>query len=92
MFLRLEWLKTLKKWHLCNNGPNHRVLSSSGDSWGSTGYYMRFFKHYGLRLVTNLLKKDNFNWGPVAEQAFERLKLAMTQAPVQGLPNFKKSF
>lgn len=39
-----------------------------------------------------LTKKDNFNWGPETQQAFQTLKLLMTSAPVLALPNFLKPF
>jgi len=38
------------------------------------------------------LKKDSFHWFEGAEQAFERLKQAMTMAPVLALPNFDEDF
>ncbi|KAL5832702.1 hypothetical protein ACOSQ3_016376 [Xanthoceras sorbifolium] len=61
---------------------------------GLTGYYQRFIKHYGLvaRLLTSMLKKDNFEWTEEARLAFEDLKMAMTQTPVLALPNFDKTF
>ncbi|GKE82131.1 ty3-gypsy retrotransposon protein [Tanacetum coccineum] len=39
-----------------------------------------------------MLKKDQFSWTPVAEDAFIRLKNTMTQAPVLALPDFSKIF
>ncbi|CAA0831231.1 Uncharacterized mitochondrial protein AtMg00860 [Striga hermonthica] len=39
-----------------------------------------------------LLKKDQFKWGKEAEEAFNRLKGAMTPALVLALPNFDQPF
>ena len=42
--------------------------------------------------MTNLLKKDNFNWDVDATAAFETLKSALTQPPVLAIPDFSKAF
>ena len=42
--------------------------------------------------MTNLLKKDNFNWDVDTIAAFETLQSALTQAPVLAIPDFSKAF
>ena len=61
---------------------------------GLTGYYRRFIKNYALisQPLTSLLKKHSFHWNESAEQAFMKLKNAMIEAPVLGLPDFTQEF
>jgi hypothetical protein len=62
---------------------------------GLTGYYKKFVRHYGTiaKPLTRLLQgKHLWNWTEASQQAFDKLKVAMTQTPVLALPNFEIPF
>ncbi|GAU44596.1 hypothetical protein TSUD_187860 [Trifolium subterraneum] len=61
---------------------------------GLTGYYRRFIKSYAkiASPLTDLLKKEAYQWNDQAALAFQQLKTAVTTAPVLALPNFKMPF
>ncbi|GKD07695.1 putative mitochondrial protein [Tanacetum coccineum] len=44
------------------------------------------------RVLTDLLKRDNFYWSNEATQAFKNLQEAMTRIPVLALPDFSQEF
>lgn len=57
---------------------------------GLTGYYRRFVKNYGqiAKPLTDQLRKNEFSWNEAATNAFQALKVAVTNIPVLVLPDF----
>ncbi|GJX79855.1 ribonuclease H-like domain-containing protein [Tanacetum coccineum] len=59
-----------------------------------TGYYRHLIKGYATMAapLTDLLRKDNFNWGVQEAPAFEELKQQLSTTPVLSLPYFNHVF
>ncbi|KAL6222301.1 hypothetical protein ACLB2K_005693 [Fragaria x ananassa] len=58
------------------------------------GYYRLFIRHFGIiaQPLNDLLRHDNFHWTPASDEAFSKLKQAITTAPVLAWPDFSKPF
>lgn len=61
---------------------------------GLLGYYRKFMQNYGkiTTPITNMLKKDSFEWTSALIEAFDKLKLTRIEGRVLSLPDFSKSF
>ncbi|GJU48942.1 putative mitochondrial protein [Tanacetum coccineum] len=81
-------VKAMQEWHVPMNIKKLRGFL------GLTCYYRRFIKDYAIisNPLTDLLKKNSFEWSSDAQVAFESLKSAMINALVLALPNFQEEF
>ena len=64
---------------------------------GLAGYFREFIPHYAtiafpLSELTGKTKPEKLQWGPEQQQAFERLRQALTSKPVLRPPNMNKPF
>jgi hypothetical protein len=82
-------VKDILEW----NSPTtvHQVRSFLG----LAGYYRRFIPDFSkiVKPITGLLKNDtNFDWSSKCNEAFEQLKVLLTNAPVLAQPDIEKPF
>ncbi|GFT51058.1 retrovirus-related Pol polyprotein from transposon 17.6 [Trichonephila clavipes] len=59
------------------------------------GWYQKFIQNYAdiCELLYRLKKKGvKFNWSAEAQDSFNKVKRAITEAPVLQLPNFQEQF
>ncbi|GFW39840.1 retrovirus-related Pol polyprotein from transposon 17.6 [Trichonephila clavipes] len=62
---------------------------------GMAGWYQKFIPHYAdiCEPLYRLKKKEaKFNWSTEAQHSFNKVKRALTEAPVLQLPNFQEQF
>jgi hypothetical protein len=60
---------------------------------GHTGYYKKCVHHYGkiAKPLTDLLKKNAFQWTPSTEKSFTELKNFMCTTPILVAHDFNKT-
>lgn len=74
--------------------PQPQSAQELGGFLGLAGYYRCFIKAFGsiAAILTQLPRKDCFDWSDGAAMAFQTLKKTLSTAPVLHLPNFNQPF
>jgi hypothetical protein len=74
--------------------PKPKNISKLRGFLGLAGYYRRFVKNYAhlTAPLTNLLKKNSFQWNLEAQKCFENLKNIMSKTPILATLDFSKPF
>jgi len=82
-------IKAIQEWLTPQNVGDVRSFH------GLASFYRRFVPNFSSLAspLNELVKKDTpFCWAEKHEQAFQRLKAQLTNAPILALPNFAKTF
>ena len=77
------------------NFPQPTTVENVRSFLGLCGYYRSFVKGFAsiASPLNVLLKKDRpFSWGAVQEESFEKLKTALTTAPILVFPDYQRPF
>lgn len=74
--------------------PSPRNVKELRSFLGLAGYYRRFVRQYATIAgpLTDLLRKETFQWNEWEQVAFETLKQALGSTPVLALPDFSLEF
>ncbi|KAF8054126.1 hypothetical protein N665_1346s0001 [Sinapis alba] len=84
-----EKIKAVQDW------PTPTTIGHVRSFHGLASFYRRFVKDFSTLSapLTSVIKKDVvFKWGTEQEEAFQKLKDSLTNAPVLVLSNFDKTF
>jgi hypothetical protein len=83
-----EKLASVQSW------PQPRTVRGIRGFLGLAGYYRKFIHNFGVLAapLTQLLRKEGFQWTDDAEHAFCALKGALPSAPILQLPRFDTDF
>lgn len=77
------------------NFPTPKIPQHIKSFLGLAGYYRRFISDFSgiSKPLTSLLKKNTtFTWDALCDEAFRKLKEALTTAPILAYPDFEKPF
>ncbi|XP_075479445.1 putative mitochondrial protein AtMg00860 [Primulina tabacum] len=77
------------------NWPAAKSVTEICSFLGIVGYYRKFIQDFfSIAMPMTALTKNNtkFNWGSECQESFDRLKLALTTAPVLAMPSGQREF
>ena len=83
------------KVEVITNSPMPTIKNQLMRFLGMVDFYRKFYKNFAVvaEPLTKLLqKKNSFTWKDDQQQAFCKVKMLLTTAPVLVMPNFKKPF
>ncbi|XP_028215187.1 uncharacterized protein LOC114397318 [Glycine soja] len=74
--------------------PSPHLIKAVRSFLGLAGFYRRFIRGYATIAapLVHITTKAQFLWTDKAQEAFEKLKLAVSTAPVLSLPDFEQPF
>ena len=74
--------------------PIPRSIHDVRSFHGLASFYKRFIRDFSTIMapMTEVIKGSSFQWTPRAQEAFEEVKVKLTQAPVLALRCFNKVF
>jgi len=83
-----------KKVIAIHNWPHPRSLTKLRGFLNLTGFYRKFVYHYTTLVtpLTDLLRNQKFTWSVSTQEAFEELKLQISQVLTLHLQNFSLPF
>ena len=84
-----------KKVEKVRDWPTPKTVKEIRSFLGLASYYRRFMKDFSkiAKPMYKLIRKDEeFNWGKEQEEAFNKLKQLLINAPVVAYPDFNKPF
>ncbi|KAL3502507.1 hypothetical protein ACH5RR_036956 [Cinchona calisaya] len=83
-----------KKLQAIQDWPTPKNVKQLRGFLGLVVYYRKFNKAYGklAKLLTELLKKNNFHWDESTSTAFQQFKTAIMAPPVLALPDISLPF
>ncbi|XP_044478615.1 uncharacterized mitochondrial protein AtMg00860-like [Mangifera indica] len=81
-------VEAIKTW------PQPKIITEAKSFHGLASFYKRFVLNFNsiMAPITKCMKKESFEWTKAADDAFEKIKQRLCEAPILALPNFDQLF